>query len=195
MPNLNSLHSPQKRKVKSKTSSTSSNLKIVGYCITAFAAILIFQIFRWQVIFADKFQDMAQNQYRASRIQIATRGIITASDNTVLAVDEPVWNIYATLSVDEKERELDSLYIEKFYNRLLIPEKTLAIEEKYDLVLHIILDMKRYDEMEINEKRNGNEKRNENKDNEQIKLLKHITTMSENFAKIYNKNSDKGNYY
>lgn len=89
--------------------------------------------------------------------------------------------------LDEKERELDSLYIEKFYNRLLIPEKTLAIEEKYNLVFNIILDMKRYDEMEINNKNNDN-KNNENKDNEQIKLLEHITTMSEDFVKIYNKN-------
>lgn len=106
MPTLNSLHSPQKRKRKSQSTSDKSNLKIIGYGITIFAAVLIFQIFRWQVIFADKFQNMAQDQYRASRIQVATRGIITAADNTVLAVDEPVWNIYATLSMDEKEREL-----------------------------------------------------------------------------------------
>ena len=106
MPSLNSLHSSQKRKSKSKKPSDSSNLKIIGYCITIFAIVLIFQIFRWQIIFAEKFQGMAQDQYRASRIQVATRGVITAADNTVLAVDEPVWNIYATLSTDEKEREL-----------------------------------------------------------------------------------------
>jgi cell division protein FtsI (penicillin-binding protein 3) len=114
MPSLNNFHSPQKRNRTSKSSSDTSNLKIVGYCITIFAGILIFQIFRWQVIFADKFQSMAQDQYRASRIQVATRGIITAADNTVLAVDEPVWNIYATLSMDEKERELFFTHKEKF---------------------------------------------------------------------------------
>ena len=106
MPNLNTLHSPQKRKSKKNSSLDTTNLKIIGFCITVFAVILIFQIFRWQVIFADKFQNMAQDQYRASRVQVATRGIITAADNTVLAVDEPVWNIYATLSMDEQERAL-----------------------------------------------------------------------------------------
>ena len=132
MPNLNSLHSPQKRKGKSNSSSKSSNLKIIGYCITAFAAILIFQIFRWQVIFAEKFQNMAQDKYRASRIQVATRGIITAADNTVLAVDEPVWNIYATLSMDEKERELFFSNKEKFVAEVasILNMEMLEVEEK-----------------------------------------------------------------
>jgi len=109
MSKLNHLYSTQKKKKKSsrgKNSKTKSNLVIVGYAISLLAFILIFQIFRWQVLFADKFESMAQGQHETNRIQIAPRGIITAADNTVLAVDEPVWNIYATLSQDETEREL-----------------------------------------------------------------------------------------
>jgi len=103
-----------KRSKSSQSSKKISNLKLVGYFITFSAVILIFQIFRWQIIFADKFQGMAQEQYQSNRIQIAPRGTITASDGTVLAVDEPVWNIFATLSNDEKERELFFENREKF---------------------------------------------------------------------------------
>ena len=91
---------------KTKSGKTSSNLLIVGYIISCLAGVVILQIFRWQIVFADKFKDMAQGQYKTNRIQVATRGVITAADNTVLAVDEPVWNIYATLSNDEDERKL-----------------------------------------------------------------------------------------
>lgn len=130
MSNLNTLFSSQKR--KSKTSSNPFNFKIIGYAITLFAAILIFQIFRWQIIFADKFQNMAQDQYRTSRIQVATRGIITAADNTVLAVDEPVWNIYATLSTNEKERELFFSEKERFIAEVasILNMEQVEIEEK-----------------------------------------------------------------
>lgn len=130
MSNLNTLFSSQKR--KSKTSSNLFNSKIIGYAITLFAAILIFQIFRWQIIFADKFQNMAQDQYRTSRIQVATRGIITAADNTVLAVDEPVWNIYATLSTNEKERELFFSEKERFIAEVasILNMEQIEIEEK-----------------------------------------------------------------
>ncbi|MGI6475712.1 MAG: peptidoglycan D,D-transpeptidase FtsI family protein [Candidatus Dojkabacteria bacterium] len=130
MSNLNTLFSSQKR--KKKTSSNPFNSKIIGYAITLFAAILIFQIFRWQIIFADKFQNMAQDQYRTSRIQVATRGIITAADNTVLAVDEPVWNIYATLSTNEKERELFFSEKERFIAEVasILNMEQIEIEEK-----------------------------------------------------------------
>jgi cell division protein FtsI/penicillin-binding protein 2 len=109
MSRLNHLYSTQSKKSKNsrgKSNKKNSNLIIVGYVITFLAFVLIFQIFRWQILFAEKFEGMAQDQYQSNRIQIAPRGVITAADNTVLAVDEPVWNIYATLSQDEIEREL-----------------------------------------------------------------------------------------
>lgn len=109
MSKLNHLYSTQSKKGKSsrtKSKTKTSNLSIIGYSISFLAFIVILQIFRWQILFADKFQSMAQSQYQTNRTQVAPRGVITASDNTVLAVDEPVWNIYATLSNDEDERKL-----------------------------------------------------------------------------------------
>jgi cell division protein FtsI/penicillin-binding protein 2 len=108
MSRLNHLYSTQGKKRKnsrSKKINNHSNLVAIGYVITFLAFILLFQIFRWQILFAEKFEGMAQGQYQSNRIQVAPRGVITAADNTVLAVDEPVWNIYATLSQDETERE------------------------------------------------------------------------------------------
>lgn len=107
-----------KRKTSKSPIKNKSNLKLVGYFITLAGVIVIFQIFRWQIIFANKFQDMAQNQYESNRIQVAPRGTITASDGTVLAVDEPVWNIYATLSNDADERELFFNNKEKFVTEI-----------------------------------------------------------------------------
>ena len=73
-----------------------------------FAFIVIFQSFRWQILHADKFKDLSEEN-TDPQISIAPRGKITAADGTVLAVDEPVWNIYATLS-NNKERK------NKFFN-------------------------------------------------------------------------------
>jgi cell division protein FtsI/penicillin-binding protein 2 len=109
MSSLNHLYSTQdKRKKTSKKKKNSGGLNItyVGYGITLLAFLVIFQIFRWQVLFAQDFKELAQGQYETNRIQVAPRGVITAADGTVLAVDEPAWNIYASLSKDEDERTL-----------------------------------------------------------------------------------------
>ncbi len=93
-----------KKEVKKKT-----NNSWLLYAITSLAFIVIFQSFRWQILYADKFKDLSAEQYKSTQISIAPRGKITAADGTVLAVDEPVWNIYATLSNNKEERE-------KFFN-------------------------------------------------------------------------------
>ncbi len=135
MSKLNHLYSTQNKKSsspKKKKGETKSNIVIVGYAITFLAFILIFQIFRWQILFAEKFQSMAQDQYQTNRIQVAPRGIITAADNTVLAVDEPVWNIYATLSRDEVERDLFFENKERFISEVssILGIERSQIEEK-----------------------------------------------------------------
>lgn len=82
-----------------------SNTRIVIYFLSFLGFIVIFQTFRWQILFADKFKDLSEEQYKSTQISIAPRGKISASDGTILAVDEPVWNIYATLSNDIDERK------------------------------------------------------------------------------------------
>ncbi len=109
MSRLNHLHSSTKQK-SSKSKSTSkiqrSNYTLVMVLLTCFGLLILIQAFRWQVLESEKFTALAQQQYRDSNTQTAERGVIKASDGTVLAVDEPIWNIYATLSMDENERKL-----------------------------------------------------------------------------------------
>ncbi|HOR52790.1 MAG TPA: penicillin-binding protein 2 [Candidatus Pacearchaeota archaeon] len=93
-----------RRKRTNKKGRTNAYWLICG--ITLIGIIVIFQSFRWQIFHADKFKDLSEEQYKSTQISIAPRGKITAADGTVLAVDEPVWNIYATLSKNEEEREL-----------------------------------------------------------------------------------------
>lgn len=79
---------------------------ILSVIIPIFAFTIIFQSFRWQIIYADKFKNLSKNQYGATQKQTAPRGSIMASDGTILAIDQPVWNVYATLSTNQREREL-----------------------------------------------------------------------------------------
>lgn len=105
---------------------------MIGYIISVVAFVILLQIFRWQIIDSDELKAMANEQYQSSGVQTATRGKITASDGTVLAVDQPVWDIYATLSTDDVEREKFFSQKDKFITEvasILGVEKT-TIEEK-----------------------------------------------------------------
>ncbi|MHC1716866.1 MAG: peptidoglycan D,D-transpeptidase FtsI family protein [Candidatus Dojkabacteria bacterium] len=108
MASLNHLHSSERRKTKKKSSNSgrNSNILLIGYAISFLALLVIIQGFRWQVLYADKFISMSQDQSQTNTTQRAQRGTIFASDDTILAVDQPTWNVYATLSNEEDERKL-----------------------------------------------------------------------------------------
>lgn len=115
MASLHTLYSSQgKTHKKGSAKKRLDNIYLMGIGLTVFAGIVLFQIFRWQILEADKFKNLANEQYKTNQIQTAQRGIITASDGTVLAVDEPTWNIYATLSTDPVERATFFANKEKF---------------------------------------------------------------------------------
>jgi cell division protein FtsI/penicillin-binding protein 2 len=106
MSKLNHLYTSQK-KVRGKKISTKkvhNNVYLVGYIISIIAFAIILQIFRWQVIDSGKLQALANSQYQSSGTQTATRGKIMAEDGTILAVDQPAWNVYASLSNNTSDR-------------------------------------------------------------------------------------------
>ncbi len=108
MGRLHSLHSPRRKQKKSLTGNRierNSYNFVIGIIIFV-GLVIIAQAFRWQVIETERFQTLAKLQYQDTGKQTAERGIIRASDGTILAVDQPVWNVYASLSNDEREREL-----------------------------------------------------------------------------------------
>ncbi len=94
------------RSKASKAKKNISNISILAYGISFVALVVILQTFRWQILYADKFKNLSESQYSTTQTEIAPRGSITASDGTVLAVDQPVWNVYASLSTNENERKL-----------------------------------------------------------------------------------------
>ncbi len=67
---------------------------------------LIVQMYRWQVAGYDRFVEMAEVLHIKDERLPTSRGTIYAADGSVLAVDEPVWGVYASLSSDEIDREL-----------------------------------------------------------------------------------------
>lgn len=133
MAKLNHLYTSQKKsRVKKTPVKSHNNIYLAGYMISALAFLILLQIFRWQVIDSENLKSLANGQYQSSGTQSATRGKITAQDGTVLAVDQPVWDIYATLSNEPTERKRFFAQKDKFITEvssILGIEKSI-IEEK-----------------------------------------------------------------
>jgi cell division protein FtsI/penicillin-binding protein 2 len=103
----------QKQKPK-KTDSFSSKFKALSIFIVIFSLLLVFQIFRWQVLESNKFKAIADQQYSGMQRSSSGRGIIYGANGSVLAIDEPSWGVYATLSMDTRERDLFFKHKDKF---------------------------------------------------------------------------------
>jgi cell division protein FtsI/penicillin-binding protein 2 len=66
---------------------------------------LVLQMYRWQVNGYDRFSELARSQVVTDERLPSSRGTIYAADGSVLAVDEPVWDVYASVSLDDSDRE------------------------------------------------------------------------------------------
>ncbi|MFH1547268.1 MAG: penicillin-binding protein 2 [bacterium] len=75
---------------------------------------LLVQMYRWQVAGHEGFVEMAEVLHISDERLPSSRGTIYAADGSVLAVDEPVWGVYASLSTDEVEREFFSAQRDQF---------------------------------------------------------------------------------
>lgn len=130
MSKLTHLHSVTKHKGKKEESFSQiqrRNYTFVMVIITLLGLLVLLQAFRWQVVDAERFQLLAKQQYEDNNTSSASRGIIRASDGTILAVDEPTWNIYATLSTDKQERKIFFDNKDKFVATV---SSILAVENK-----------------------------------------------------------------
>ncbi len=145
MSKLSNLHSGTHKKGKNDSLFSNiqkNNYNLVIFLITLMGITILVQAFRWQVLESEKFQLMAKQQYEDSNKHTAERGIIRASDGTVLAVDQPIWNIYATLSQDPKEREIFFNQKEKFVatvSSVLAVENSVISEKITDDFVYAVL--------------------------------------------------------
>jgi stage V sporulation protein D (sporulation-specific penicillin-binding protein) len=103
MASLNRLH---KKKSRTQKGSSNSGYTLVLIGIIALGMLVLVQAFRWQILERERFLAIAAQQYSNDQEELPQRGKILAKDGTILAVDEPVWNVYASLSSDENEREM-----------------------------------------------------------------------------------------
>ena len=126
----------KKSSLGAKIQRTSYNI-IIGV-VTLLGLIIIGQAFRWQVVEAERFQTLAKLQYQDTNTQTTERGEIRASDGTVLAVDQPVWDVYASLSIDKRERDLffskKDLYISTVSSILAVELESIASKISDDFV-------------------------------------------------------------
>ena len=102
MSSLNKLHSGRKF-TKKKVSK--SGYTVVTTIVLGLGIFVLIQAFRWQILQRSKFLALASQQYSNTEEELPQRGKILAKDGTILAVDEPVWNVYASLSSEETERK------------------------------------------------------------------------------------------
>jgi len=102
MTSLNKLNSGR-RGPKKKISK--SGYTLVSIIIISLGCFVLIQAFRWQVLQRDRFLALASQQYENTAQELPQRGKILAKDGTILAVDEPVWNVFASLSSEETERK------------------------------------------------------------------------------------------
>lgn len=91
---------------------------IIAALMTILGVGILAQGFRWQILEADRFKTLARSQYMENQRQPTSRGIIYAADSTVLAVDQPVWGVYASLSNDSRERELFFKHKDKYVSTI-----------------------------------------------------------------------------
>lgn len=93
-------------KSRSSKKPTDINSKIVFFAIALLGAGVVFQGFRWHVVEGDRLSALAEQTFRDRQIQTTNRGTIYAADGSVLAIDQPAWDVYASLSQFERERDL-----------------------------------------------------------------------------------------
>lgn len=103
MTNLSKLH---KKKRGPKKRASNSGYTLVTATVIILGLLVLTQAFRWQIIQRERFLALASQQYSNQQEELPQRGKILAKDGTILAVDEPVWNVYASLSSDTMEREM-----------------------------------------------------------------------------------------
>jgi cell division protein FtsI/penicillin-binding protein 2 len=68
-----------------------------------FTVALFFQMFRWQVLSHDRLASIADSLHTEERGGYLTRGTIYASDGSVLAYDEPAYDIVISVSRDNED--------------------------------------------------------------------------------------------
>ncbi len=86
--------------------SFSQNVNTIYFVMILIAIGLISQMIRWQLIHGQELKIQAQEQYTQQTSQKHGRGTITTENGTILAIDEPRWNVYASLSSDARERKI-----------------------------------------------------------------------------------------
>jgi len=115
-----------KEEVKKKDS-FESHFKVISFLVLAFIFIIFLQLFRLQVLESSKYKAIADIQYTSEQRSSSGRGVIYAGNGSVLAIDQPSWNVYATLGTDYIERQLFFENKDKFITKVA---DILEIEEE-----------------------------------------------------------------
>lgn len=136
------------RKGRNKTDNSEEFSFISRYRLAVFFVFglmsigLVLQMYRWQVNGHNKFNEMAQFLHFSHERLSSSRGTIFAADGSVLAVDEPVWDVYASVSLDASDRKRFEVqrddFIEKVSKILDLDSKKVTESLTEDFV-HVLL--------------------------------------------------------
>lgn len=119
------------------------HFSIVMFFLGIFILLIFLQIFRLQVLEGDKWSTIAETQYTSRQRSASGRGIIYGANGSVLAIDQPSWDVYATLSSDHRERELFFEHKDAFVAEIagiLEIEKEEISSKIHDEFYHFLID-------------------------------------------------------
>lgn len=94
---------------------------VIGFVFVGFLLIAI-QLFRWQILEFQRFNNLATAQLSLKQDTFTKRGTIYTQDGVILAVDSPAWNIVVSLTnevdrnlFNQTEASINEKYARKVY--------------------------------------------------------------------------------
>lgn len=103
--------------------------RLVILFFVCFSILILVQLFRWQVVYNEKYVAQAKALVETSSTLLTRRGVIYAHDMTVLSIDEPAWFVYISVGGSES----DNTFFESRRSEIVDTLSTVLELDKADI--------------------------------------------------------------
>lgn len=116
------------KKVNKDLTSNKFNFVVLG--LGLFAFLILIQLFRWQIIYHDRYETESESLTKIYIPLQPEKGIIYSNDMSVLSIDEPLWLAYISVSNHflDKEKFLNEKdqIINQLSENLILPKEDIS---------------------------------------------------------------------
>jgi len=107
-------------------------IRILTFTFLILFSTLIIRLFYWQIIKGKGLSEDAKNQYTSSKVVLAPRGNILATDGSFWVVRNQTWLVWAnpkllSVSPEEAANKLAPLFLEKGSDREVLMQEVLKL--------------------------------------------------------------------